>query len=302
MSIHHIWRQERSARAQIQCGFNMATFLEPHVSGDANKYKTPVLKSLTDHLNAHIVIGGLKKFNGVKQKLSDVMAIYKGVHYLKTRSGGNWDDDFGANVITQTEAVVWESLILSRPECTPFRNQGWLPYPFIEKLDPAKPKGDNSYRPRIGVVGNDGASTGSQQPEDDVGSESQPAAGSGRSSSPDWDLSGFTQDTGPPDSQDRDDTNSSQLNLDNSFNSSAGSSIPSTPSASAPKRRAASSSADVSSKKKARVNPQDALFSVSQSLDTFATPTLVLSAVLVHLKLFTRSCGFRSLTEFDLEV
>ncbi|KAJ7503861.1 hypothetical protein B0H11DRAFT_1626976, partial [Mycena galericulata] len=95
---------------------NMATFLEPHVSGDANKYKTPVLKSLTDHLNAHIVIGGLKKFNGVKQKLSDVMAIYKGVHYLKTRSGGNWDDDFGANVITQTEAVVWESLILSRPE------------------------------------------------------------------------------------------------------------------------------------------------------------------------------------------
>ncbi|KAJ7503862.1 hypothetical protein B0H11DRAFT_1615818, partial [Mycena galericulata] len=34
-------------------------------------------------------------------------------------------------------------------------------------------------------------------------------------------------------------------------------------------RRAASSSADVSSKKKARVNPQDALFSVSQSLNTF---------------------------------
>ncbi|KAJ7265971.1 hypothetical protein B0H12DRAFT_995680, partial [Mycena haematopus] len=120
---------------------NMATFLEPHVSGDGNKYKAPVLKSLTEYLNDRIVVGGLKKLNGVKQKLSDVLVIYKGVNYLKTRSGGNWDDDFGANVITQTEAEVWEILILSRPECTPFRNQGWPPYSFFERLDPAKPKG-----------------------------------------------------------------------------------------------------------------------------------------------------------------
>ncbi|KAJ7108271.1 hypothetical protein C8R44DRAFT_529674, partial [Mycena epipterygia] len=120
---------------------NMATFLESHVPGDGNKYKAPVLKSLTEYLNDRVVVGGLKKLNGVKQKLSDVLVIYKGVNYLKTRSGGNWDDDFGANVITQTEAEVWESLVLSRPECSPFRNQGWPPYPFFEKLDPAKPKG-----------------------------------------------------------------------------------------------------------------------------------------------------------------
>ncbi|KAJ7696977.1 hypothetical protein B0H17DRAFT_896236, partial [Mycena rosella] len=112
---------------------NMAKFLESHVPDDGNKYKNPVLKSLTNYLNDRIVIGRLKKLNGV-------LVIYRGVNYLKTRSGGNWDNDFGANVITQTEAEVWESLVLSWPECTPFRSQGWPPYPFFERLDPAKPK------------------------------------------------------------------------------------------------------------------------------------------------------------------
>ncbi|KAJ6484594.1 hypothetical protein C8R45DRAFT_798341, partial [Mycena sanguinolenta] len=120
---------------------NMAAFLETQVSGDGNKYKPTVMKDLTEYLNDRIIIGGLKKRNGVKQKLADVLVIYRGVNYLKTRSGGTWDDDFGANVITQTEAEIWEGIILSRPECTPFRNQGWLPYPFFERLDPAKPKG-----------------------------------------------------------------------------------------------------------------------------------------------------------------
>ncbi|KAJ7799339.1 hypothetical protein B0H14DRAFT_3788025 [Mycena olivaceomarginata] len=112
----YLARQEirSSAKAQwvLTDLINMAKFLESHVPGDGNKYKAPVLKSLTEHLNDRIVIGGLKKLNGVKQKLADVLVIYKGVHYLKTRSGGTWDDDFGANVITQTEADVWESLRL----------------------------------------------------------------------------------------------------------------------------------------------------------------------------------------------
>ncbi|KAJ7075326.1 hypothetical protein B0H15DRAFT_765513, partial [Mycena belliarum] len=141
----YLQRQEirGSAKAQwvLTDIINMALFLEPHVSGDGNKYKTPVLKSLTEHLNDRVILGGFKKFNGVKQKLADILAIYRGVSYLKTRSGGSWDDDFGVNVITQTEAEVWDTLVLSHPECTPFRNRGWPPYPFFERLDPAKPKG-----------------------------------------------------------------------------------------------------------------------------------------------------------------
>lgn len=51
---------------------NMAKFLETHVPADRNKYKSPVLKSLTDHLNDRIIAGSLKKLDGVKQKLADV--------------------------------------------------------------------------------------------------------------------------------------------------------------------------------------------------------------------------------------
>jgi hypothetical protein len=47
-------------------------FLEPHVSSDGNKYKPLVSKSLANQLSERIIIGGLKKLNGVKQKLSDV--------------------------------------------------------------------------------------------------------------------------------------------------------------------------------------------------------------------------------------
>lgn len=69
-------RQEVRAKANAQWVLtdliNMAEFLEAHVSADGNKYKTPVLKSLTQYLNDRIVVGGLKKLNGVKQKLSDV--------------------------------------------------------------------------------------------------------------------------------------------------------------------------------------------------------------------------------------
>ncbi|KAJ7938977.1 hypothetical protein B0H13DRAFT_2301179 [Mycena leptocephala] len=169
--------------------------------------------------------------------------------FLKPYVAG--DDDFGANVITQTEADVWESLVLSWPECTHFRNQGWPPYPFFEKLDPAKPKGDNSYRLRIGVVGNDVVVPGTV------------------SQAPDWDVDQLAQDMGQPDSQDQDDGNSSQLDLNASF-TQASSSILSTPSTSAPKKRpAVLSTAETVSKKKVRINPQDALFSVSRSLNTF---------------------------------
>ena len=51
---------------------NMAMFLEPHVASDGDKYKAPVIRDLTDHLNDRIIRGGLKKTDGVRQKLADV--------------------------------------------------------------------------------------------------------------------------------------------------------------------------------------------------------------------------------------
>ncbi|KAK6972297.1 hypothetical protein R3P38DRAFT_2812333 [Favolaschia claudopus] len=108
-----------------------------------------------------------------------------------TRSGSTWDEDFGANVITQTEQDVWEG--------------GWLPYRAIEKLDPAKPKGDNSFRPRIGIVGNDavlsaptGASSASiAGPSVPPPSNTPPYVDSSRLS-PDWDLHELEQNGTQP--------------------------------------------------------------------------------------------------------
>ncbi|KAJ7710774.1 hypothetical protein B0H17DRAFT_1190465 [Mycena rosella] len=221
---------------------NMAHFLEPHVSGDGNNG----LSLAAIKFRFHLFLANTQK----------VLVIYKGVHYLKTRSGGSWDDDFGANVLTEMEAEVWEGIVLSRPECAPFRNKGWPPYPFFERLDPAKSKGDNSYRPRSGVqlMGNFGRYSPDRPDESQMGI-----------------------------SQDQDDK-ISQLDL-NTSSTQTSSSIPSTPSTPAPKkRRAASSTADKSSRKKAHLNPQDALLSVSRSLDAFgermSTATRELTEVL----------------------
>jgi hypothetical protein len=114
----------------------------------------------------------------------------------------------------------------------------------------------------------DAASTASQsqQPSDAGGSASQQS----RHFSPDWDLARLMQDDMvQPDSQEQDDH---QLDLNTSVSSSTRSSTPSTPSASVAKRRATSSvasSAGAVSRKKARVHAQDALVSVSRSLDIF---------------------------------
>lgn len=51
---------------------NMAKYLEQQVAGDGNKYKAPIIRSLTEYLNDRIILGGLKKADGVKTKLADV--------------------------------------------------------------------------------------------------------------------------------------------------------------------------------------------------------------------------------------
>ncbi|KAJ7255158.1 hypothetical protein C8J57DRAFT_1075647 [Mycena rebaudengoi] len=65
---------------------NMVEFLVPHVSADGNKYKAPVIRSLTDYLNDRIIVGGLKKMEGVRQKLADVrylLPLFRRSHPLE---------------------------------------------------------------------------------------------------------------------------------------------------------------------------------------------------------------------------
>ncbi|KAF7360820.1 hypothetical protein MSAN_01111200 [Mycena sanguinolenta] len=279
----------------------MATFLEFQVSGDGNKYKSPVLRELTKHLNDRIVRGGFKKVDGVRQKLADIMVIYRGVTYLKTRSGGSWDDELGANIVTETEANVWDTLILSRVECTPFRNRGWPPYLFFEHLDPAKPKGGHSFRPCIGVVGNDVMLPPQEQLATNLGRDSPEWEGfAGPNSqegsdvnSPQTDVTNSQLDANGS----QPDADSSQLNTNSSSSSQPNSSVLSTPSTVSRKRPAAPlTTADALSRKKTRPNPNEALFSMSKALDRF-----VLNAVGVHWSFPTRRHGWVWRTEFDLE-
>jgi hypothetical protein len=79
--------------------------------------------------------------------------LYQAVTYLMTRSGGSWDNDLGANVMTETEEVVWEGIVASRPLCAPFKHAGWPLYTYFACLDPSKPKGDHTFRPRISEQG-----------------------------------------------------------------------------------------------------------------------------------------------------
>ncbi|KAF7371866.1 hypothetical protein MVEN_00043600 [Mycena venus] len=164
----------------------------------------PVIKAATEYLNDRIIVGGLKKPAGVKTKIHDCVVIYQAVSYLKTRSGSTRSDDFGCNVITQTESDVFEAICLAQPHCTPFCNVGWMSYSAFERLDPAKPKGDNVFRPCIGQQGNGviaaAENSGSAGPDGELqsgsGEDSQllPSPNSSDQFSQDWDYKQFDRD------------------------------------------------------------------------------------------------------------
>ncbi|KAJ7834273.1 hypothetical protein B0H13DRAFT_1653367 [Mycena leptocephala] len=138
----------------LLCCITLIEYLEPHVAGDGVKFKPAVINKATEHLNTKIIRGGLKKASTVGNKMKELKDIYQAVTYLKTRSGGSWDDDFGANIMTDADELVWAGIVASRPNCTPFKHAGWKLYDF-ERLDPAKPKGSNAFRPSLEQQGND---------------------------------------------------------------------------------------------------------------------------------------------------
>ncbi|ESK81188.1 hypothetical protein Moror_2279 [Moniliophthora roreri MCA 2997] len=93
-------------------------FLIPHLGAvwDTHKFKPAVIEELTQYLNDHVVAGGLKKKGGVAKKIKDLLAIFAAVEYLRTRSGGHWDDEHGANMTTPEELQVWKSIVATKKE------------------------------------------------------------------------------------------------------------------------------------------------------------------------------------------
>ncbi|KAF7288195.1 hypothetical protein HMN09_01418900 [Mycena chlorophos] len=119
--------------------------------GRRKRFRAAVLRDCCVKLNEKRLKGGLKKPETLQKKIAEWMKIYQAVTWLMTRSGGaKWDDDLGVNPTTEEELALWEEDVRAKPPVKPFKYQGWAIYKYIQKLDPAKPKGDNVFRPRGG--------------------------------------------------------------------------------------------------------------------------------------------------------
>ena len=53
----------------IQDVIVLITFLQAYVPGDGHKFKPAVLVAAADHLNQHLIKGGIKKEKGVRDEL-----------------------------------------------------------------------------------------------------------------------------------------------------------------------------------------------------------------------------------------
>ncbi|KAJ7060269.1 hypothetical protein C8F01DRAFT_955642, partial [Mycena amicta] len=100
---------------------DLATLVEavqPHAAaaGDGDKFKAPAICAAVALLNQCRLGGGPKKYEGTKKKLIECLKIYKAVTYLKSRSGGTFDDILGANVITPDEDLVWRGVVEAYPD------------------------------------------------------------------------------------------------------------------------------------------------------------------------------------------
>ncbi|KAF9061396.1 hypothetical protein BDP27DRAFT_1189642, partial [Rhodocollybia butyracea] len=92
--------------------------LVPHIAaaGDTKKFKASVMSSAVELLNKQLRAGGKKKAAGVKQKISDMLAVYQTVHWLKhDGSGLGWTDEDGVTVTTPEDEAVWAGIVTSRP-------------------------------------------------------------------------------------------------------------------------------------------------------------------------------------------
>lgn len=134
------------------------TFLAENIEekSDADVFPDSVVLRLVAFLNVRIVIGGLKKKDTLVVKIRQLFQVRKGVTHLQKKSGWHWDNTNGyRRDDTAAEEISWEALVLQHPIVAPFKNSGWALLEYVDLLQPAKPKGDNVFRPGSGTVGNE---------------------------------------------------------------------------------------------------------------------------------------------------
>ncbi len=69
------------------------------------------------------------------------------MEYLSEVSGMTYTEEYGLNIVTSAESVIWDGIVKVFNNCTPFRNVGWKLYTAMIPFRPAKAKGTYVYRP-----------------------------------------------------------------------------------------------------------------------------------------------------------
>ncbi|KAF8905169.1 hypothetical protein CPB85DRAFT_1159629, partial [Mucidula mucida] len=97
----------------INCCKLLLEFLTPRIpaAGDNNKFKTVDLNAAAAFLNEHCVRGGPKTQKSVNNKLSDLQKIASAVEYLSEVSGMTYTEEYGLNIVTSTESVIWDGIV-----------------------------------------------------------------------------------------------------------------------------------------------------------------------------------------------
>ncbi|KAI9574723.1 hypothetical protein HD554DRAFT_1983576, partial [Boletus coccyginus] len=97
----------------------------------AGGYPTSVFTAASLHL------GPDKNSATTSSKWSTLKRTYNAIEAYRQRSSVHWDNDNGANIVTESEAAAWDAFLSSSP-LAPFRNKGW---PFYDKMSEIYPEG-----------------------------------------------------------------------------------------------------------------------------------------------------------------
>ncbi|KAK7034105.1 hypothetical protein R3P38DRAFT_3496352 [Favolaschia claudopus] len=150
---------------------NLLSYLVDHVAdaGDGGNFRAATFRGAAIYMESSRTKGGPKTAKSCESKYRELRKLWKLVQIIQGISGWTWSDKHGVTVTPATQGT-WDAFAAKNEKAKRFKNKGW---PFYDKMIPLMPEkatGSNVFR---------------------VGQTSTDANASGRSSSPDWDMSMF---------------------------------------------------------------------------------------------------------------
>ncbi|EPT05424.1 hypothetical protein FOMPIDRAFT_1044759 [Fomitopsis schrenkii] len=99
-------------------------------AGNGGNFKKATFRKAAEELEKIREKGGPKTGTVCESKWQKLRQTYHVVAALSAQSGFHWDDEHGADINEDSEAV-WQAYILAHPDAAPFRNKGWE---YFEKM------------------------------------------------------------------------------------------------------------------------------------------------------------------------